>query len=274
MRSSLCGKSVWLPMHQLQRSFDRSQHPSAQWNLRGGRWSSVEYTIRNSSQWSHLCCETPRRMRLNTNRATPGQDLRLLHLHTGLKTPCTPSAGYIRESKSDTGPVVLTHQLSDTHSILNMHCNENPIRIPFLVLSCVVDHILQEFDTLFLTRFRSHKLLHHPQKNDQKRRHLGIGVFKAPSSIRTGMRREKIFCWCQLSAFWLIPWTMRPETRVSPGVHGVENPFECYLQKALIRPLSRARKSTKHFARSQLHFCWPRALLGQALSRSYPTVKS
>jgi hypothetical protein len=30
-------------MHQLQRSRVRSQHPSAQWNLRGGRWSSAEY---------------------------------------------------------------------------------------------------------------------------------------------------------------------------------------------------------------------------------------
>ncbi len=29
-------------MHQLQRSWVRSQHPSAQWNQRGGRWSSVE----------------------------------------------------------------------------------------------------------------------------------------------------------------------------------------------------------------------------------------
>ncbi len=28
---------------QLQRSWVRSQHPSAQWNLRGGRWSSAEY---------------------------------------------------------------------------------------------------------------------------------------------------------------------------------------------------------------------------------------
>jgi hypothetical protein len=27
----------------LQRSWVRSQHPSAQWNLRGGRLSSVEY---------------------------------------------------------------------------------------------------------------------------------------------------------------------------------------------------------------------------------------
>jgi hypothetical protein len=30
-------------MQQLQRSWVRSQHPSAQWNLRGGRWSSAEY---------------------------------------------------------------------------------------------------------------------------------------------------------------------------------------------------------------------------------------
>jgi hypothetical protein len=34
---------VWLPMHKLQRSWVRSQHPSAQWNLRGGRWNSAEY---------------------------------------------------------------------------------------------------------------------------------------------------------------------------------------------------------------------------------------
>ncbi len=32
------------------------------------------------------------------------------------------------------------------------------------VLSCVVDHILQEFNTLFLTRFKNlKKLLHHPK---------------------------------------------------------------------------------------------------------------
>ncbi len=30
-------------MHQLQRSWVRSQHPSAQWNLRGSRWNSAEY---------------------------------------------------------------------------------------------------------------------------------------------------------------------------------------------------------------------------------------
>ncbi len=30
-------------MHKLQRSWVRSQHPPAQWNLRGGRWSSAEY---------------------------------------------------------------------------------------------------------------------------------------------------------------------------------------------------------------------------------------
>jgi hypothetical protein len=33
-------------MHQLQRSWVRSQHPSAQWNLRCGRWSSVKYSTK------------------------------------------------------------------------------------------------------------------------------------------------------------------------------------------------------------------------------------
>ncbi len=42
----LSGYSVWLPMHQLQRSRVRSQHPSAQWNLRGGIWSSAEYSTK------------------------------------------------------------------------------------------------------------------------------------------------------------------------------------------------------------------------------------
>ncbi len=34
-------------MHQLQRSWVRSQHPSAQWNLRGGKWSSAEWSTKN-----------------------------------------------------------------------------------------------------------------------------------------------------------------------------------------------------------------------------------
>ncbi len=37
-------------MHQLQRSWLRSQHPSAQWNLRGGRWSSVKYSTNNKNE--------------------------------------------------------------------------------------------------------------------------------------------------------------------------------------------------------------------------------
>ncbi len=46
MRSSLVVKAFDCHgMHQLQRSWVRSQHPSAQWNLRGGRWSSVDYTV-------------------------------------------------------------------------------------------------------------------------------------------------------------------------------------------------------------------------------------
>ncbi len=35
------------------------------------------------------------------------------------------------------------------------------------VLSCVVDHILQEFNTLFLTTFRPTKLLQNPKQKHQ-----------------------------------------------------------------------------------------------------------
>jgi hypothetical protein len=35
-------------MHQMQRSLVWSQHPSAQWNLRGGRWSSAEYSTKKN----------------------------------------------------------------------------------------------------------------------------------------------------------------------------------------------------------------------------------
>jgi hypothetical protein len=37
-------------MHQLQRSWVRSQHPSAQWNLRGGRGSSAEYCTKEKEK--------------------------------------------------------------------------------------------------------------------------------------------------------------------------------------------------------------------------------
>ncbi len=50
-------------------------------------------------------------------------------------------------------------------------------------VSCVVDHILQEFYTLFLTRFRTYKIASPPQTKMTKRRPLGIGVFKVPSSM-------------------------------------------------------------------------------------------
>jgi hypothetical protein len=52
-----------------------------------------------------------------------------------------------------------------------------------VVLICVVDHILQEFNTLFLTRFRTYKIAVPPQtKLTSKDDILGIGVFKVPSS--------------------------------------------------------------------------------------------
>jgi hypothetical protein len=55
------------------------------------------------------------------------------------------------------------------------------------VLTCVVNHILQEFNTLFLNSDQIQNLLNcyytTPNKNDQLRRHLGIGVFKVPSCL-------------------------------------------------------------------------------------------
>ncbi len=52
------------------------------------------------------------------------------------------------------------------------------------MLSCVVDHILQEFNTLFLTRFRTYKIATLLQtKMISKDDILGVGVFKVPSSM-------------------------------------------------------------------------------------------
>ncbi len=50
MRSSLVVRAsdCQLPMHQLQRSWVRYQHLSGQWNLRGGRWSSVKYSTKKT----------------------------------------------------------------------------------------------------------------------------------------------------------------------------------------------------------------------------------
>jgi hypothetical protein len=50
MRSSLVVRASWLPMLQLQRSWVRSQHPSAQWNLRGRQMKQcwIWYEKKNS----------------------------------------------------------------------------------------------------------------------------------------------------------------------------------------------------------------------------------
>ncbi len=47
------------------------------------------------------------------------------------------------------------------------------------VLSCVVDHILQDFNTLFLTRFRTYKVVRSPQtKMDSKNDIQGLVSLK------------------------------------------------------------------------------------------------
>ncbi len=52
-----------------------------------------------------------------------------------------------------------------------------------------------KFNTLFLTRFKTYKLLHHPNKNDHKIRHLGIGVFKFLRPWRQCTDRDKLGDW-------------------------------------------------------------------------------
>jgi hypothetical protein len=53
------------------------------------------------------------------------------------------------------------------------------------VLSCTVDHILQEFYTLFLTRYRTYKIASPPQTKMSSKDDIKglIGVFKIPSSM-------------------------------------------------------------------------------------------
>ncbi len=43
-------------MHQLHWSWVRSQHPSAQWNLRSGRWNSVEYSMKKNYKDTKTKC--------------------------------------------------------------------------------------------------------------------------------------------------------------------------------------------------------------------------
>jgi hypothetical protein len=77
-------------------------------------------------------------------------------------------------------------------STLNDLVHLTPLRIPLMnppsvwlwgsgcgrVLSCVVDHILLEFNTLFLTRFRTYKIATPPQTKM-------TSAFKVPLSMCT-----------------------------------------------------------------------------------------
>ncbi len=51
------------------------------------------------------------------------------------------------------------------------------------VLNCTVDHILQEFYTLFLTRFRTYKTASPPQTKMSSKDDIKGLVFKVPSSM-------------------------------------------------------------------------------------------
>ncbi len=59
------------------------------------------------------------------------------------------------------------------------------------MLNCVVDHILQEFNTLFLIRFRTYKIAPPPQIKTPVKIHFGIGFFIVLSSMRKTKREER-----------------------------------------------------------------------------------
>ncbi len=52
------GWSIWLPMLKSQQSWVRSQHSPTQWNLRDGRWSSVDWMkwSRYKKNFKHVHC--------------------------------------------------------------------------------------------------------------------------------------------------------------------------------------------------------------------------
>ncbi len=58
------------------------------------------------------------------------------------------------------------------------------------VLNCALDHILQEFYALFLTRFWIYQIAPAPQTKWPVKTTLGIGVCKVPSSMTTCNERE------------------------------------------------------------------------------------
>ncbi len=61
-------------MHQVQRSWVRSQHPSAQWNLRGGRWSSAEYSMRKKFK------KSPKKKKKKINSTVNAETKKYLYL--------------------------------------------------------------------------------------------------------------------------------------------------------------------------------------------------
>ncbi len=77
------------------------------------------------------------------------------------------------------------------------------------VLSCVVDHILQEFNSLFsLTRFRTYKIATTPQTKTPVKTTFRIGVFILPSSMVSGCtsgKRRRRPCLRTVPAFASLP---------------------------------------------------------------------
>ncbi len=74
------------------------------------------------------------------------------------------------------------------------------------MLGCVVDHSLQEFNTLVLIRFKTYKIATpHQTKMTSKYDILGIGVFKAPSSMVVDSKKASMQASCKIFANTRLP---------------------------------------------------------------------
>jgi hypothetical protein len=72
------------------------------------------------------------------------------------------------------------------------------------VLSCVVDHILQEFNTLFLTRFRTYKIASPPQTKAPVKTTFRdcclYSFFVQVGQCNTNFNQHDIYAWLTLKA--------------------------------------------------------------------------
>ncbi len=103
-----------------------------------------------------------------------------LHYHSSRNAPVESSITFPPCPRT-------TLQAAELLLLRMLHTNPTAHASESLPLRMLLSHsyqILQEFYTLFLTRFKTYKIATPPQtKMTSKRPHYGIGVFKVPSSM-------------------------------------------------------------------------------------------